>query len=154
MELDDSTSILAGTAFFEICDAEQQRLLAFASERRKYRAGDIVYAQGDPADGAYVLVRGSVAITDDKQGPNKGYGASGPKVLIGEMALLLDRPRRKSVTAVTDLDTLFVPRLAFVKLMRQFPDMAERAAAHIEDELSSYLGVLDRFRARPQKQQI
>ena len=147
MELDDITSVFANVPFFEICDGEQQRLLAFASEMRKFRAGDIVFSQGGPGDGAYIITKGSIAITDDNQRSQKPYGISGPTVLVGELALLLDRPRRKTVTAVTDLDTLFVPRSAFTKLLRQFPEMAERAKLRIEAELGDYLGALDKFRA-------
>ena len=39
MQLDDAATILGRADFFEICDAEQRRLLAFASERKKFRPG-------------------------------------------------------------------------------------------------------------------
>ncbi len=35
MQLDDAATILARADFFEVCDAEQRRLLAFASERKR-----------------------------------------------------------------------------------------------------------------------
>src|SRR3569623_302429 len=61
MQLDDATTILGRADFFEVCDAEQRRLLAFASERKKYRAGSIVYQAGEVPEGAHVLVTGTVA---------------------------------------------------------------------------------------------
>ncbi len=149
MELDAVTSTLSKVAFFEICDAEQQRLLAFASENQQFRAGDTIYAEGDPADGAYVLTRGSVVITDARKRADRSYGTSGPNVLIGEMALILNHPRSTTVTAVTNVEALFVPRHAFVKLMRQYPDLAQRAAQRIEGELGSYLKAVNRFRTPP-----
>lgn len=153
MELDDYTSILARIAFFEICTSEQQRLLAFASEQRQFRTGDVLYAEGAAADGSYILVRGAVDIYDDQQSRAKSYRVSGPDSMIGELALVLDRPRRKTVVAASTVDTLFVPRMAFVKLMRQYPEMAERAAERIGNELDSYLGMLDPFRPRPSQSQ-
>lgn len=153
MELDDYTSILAKIAFFEICSSEQQRLLAFASERRQFRTGDVLYAEGAAADGSYILINGAVDIHDDQQSRDKSYRASAPDVMIGELALVLDRPRRKTVVAATNVDTLFVPRMAFVKLMRQYPEMAERAAERIGNELDNYLGVLDPFRRQPSQSQ-
>lgn len=146
MELDDTASILASVDFFSICDAEQQRLLAFASERQHYRAGQTLFLQGDVGDGAYIVHRGSALIDDDPDRPNDSYKINGPSVLLGEMSLVLDRPRRTSVTAITDIDALFVPRQAFTKLMHQYPEMAARAAKQIEAELSAYLHALDRFR--------
>jgi CRP-like cAMP-binding protein len=68
--------------------------------------------------------------------------------VVGEMGLLLKKPRRATVKAVTRAGMLFVPQSAFQKLMRQHPDMAARFAARIEDQLGSYLGALDRFRRR------
>ena len=47
MQLDDAATILSHADFFEVCDAEQRRLLAFASERKKYRPGSIIYKSGD-----------------------------------------------------------------------------------------------------------
>ena len=52
MQLDDAATILSHADFFEVCDAEQRRLLAFASERKKYRPGSIIYKSGDVPDGA------------------------------------------------------------------------------------------------------
>lgn len=148
MELDDVESILANADFFEICDPDQHRLLAFASERRRYHMGDVLYETGGPSDGAHILCRGTVAVADDPQRPEKVFRVSNPGSTIGELALVLDRPRRTTVTAAGEVETLFVPRSAFVKLMRQFPDMAERVAERIENELGSYLGALEQFRAR------
>lgn len=49
MELDEISAVIASASFFTICDVDQQRLLAFASERRQFGTGDIVYSQGDLA---------------------------------------------------------------------------------------------------------
>jgi len=61
MQLDDATTILGRADFFEVCDAEQRRLLAFASERKKYKPGATLYDPGHVPDGAHVLVAGTVA---------------------------------------------------------------------------------------------
>lgn len=149
MELDDTASILASADFFEICDAEQQRLLAFASERRHYRAGQVLFEHGSVSDGAYIIHRGTISAAENPDHPERNYKVSGPGAVVGEMSLLLNRSRYATVSAITDIDVLFVPRQAFVKLMHQYPDMAARAAARIEQKLGSYLGSLDRFRSKP-----
>ena len=43
MQLDDAATILGRADFFEVCDAEQRRLLAFASERKRFRPGATIY---------------------------------------------------------------------------------------------------------------
>ena len=61
MQLDDATTILGRADFFSVCNAEQRRLLAFASERKKYRPNSVIYQAGDVPEGAHVLVAGTVA---------------------------------------------------------------------------------------------
>lgn len=65
MQLDDAATILSHADFFEVCSAEQRRLLAFASERRKFRPGETIYRSGDVPEGAHVLVTGTVATTHE-----------------------------------------------------------------------------------------
>ena len=63
--LEDAATILSRAEFFEICSAEQRRLLAFASERRRHPAGAVIYKAGEVADGAHILVSGSVTVSGD-----------------------------------------------------------------------------------------
>jgi CRP-like cAMP-binding protein len=148
MELDDFTSALAEADFFRICDDEQRRLLAFASERRRFAAGDTIYKRGDASEGAFVLLKGEV-LAGDTEGPGfKPQRISERGAVLGEMGLFLTRQRRATLRAATDVDLIFVPRAAFNKLMRQFPILAERAAMRIEEEMSSFLDAMDPFRDR------
>jgi CRP-like cAMP-binding protein len=64
------------------------------------------------------------------------------------MALILSKPRPITITAVTDCETLFVPRTAFLKLVQQSPELAQRAVARVEHELGNYLGALEPIRQR------
>lgn len=144
--LEDAATILSRADFFEICSAEQRRLLAFASERRRHPAGATIYKAGDVSDGAHVLVSGSITIAGD--------GATNPRTIdqsgavLGAMALFVAKPRPVTVKAVDSVETLFVPRTAFMKLAKQFPDMAARAAKRIERDVMGYLGAVDQVGRR------
>lgn len=148
MELDDNTAVLDRADFFSICDTEQKRLLAFASERRRFGAGDVIFAKGDASDGAYVLISGQISAGDSATGGTKLQRISEPGAVLGELGLVLSRPRRATMRAATDVDLLFVPRSAFSKLMQQYPIMAERAAMRIEGELQDYLSAMAPFGGR------
>ncbi len=146
MELDDFSTALERADFFRICDDEQRRLLAFASERRSFSAGDTICKRGDMSTGAFVLLKGEVAVGDkDADAVGQKKVAEGGAVL-GEMGLFLTRPNRTTMRAVTDTDLLFVPRSAFSKLMRQYPELAQKAAQRIEEEMVSFLDALEQFR--------
>ncbi|WP_417308993.1 cyclic nucleotide-binding domain-containing protein [Devosia sp.] len=147
MQLDDAATILGRADFFEICDAEQRRLLAFASERKKYRPGSVIYAAGDAPEGAHVLVAGTVSSTH-KGAEDNPFLIHEAGALLGAMSLVVSKPRHLTLKAVDTVETLFVPRNAFMKLANQSPDLAARAADRIRGELLGYLGAIDKVRAR------
>lgn len=147
MQLDDTATILGRAEFFSICDADQRRLLAFASERKKFRPGTVIYAAGDVPEGAHVLVSGTVATTQE--------GAEGNPFLVheqgavlGAMSLVVAKPRPVTVKAIDAVETLFVPRSSFLKLANQYPVLAARAAERIRAELLGYLGAIEGMRGK------
>ena len=147
MQLDDATTILGRADFFTVCDAEQRRLLAFASERKKFRAGAVIYQAGEIPEGAHVLVSGTIATYQDGDEANP-FVITSQGALLGAMALVIAKPRPVTVKAVDNVETLFVPRTAFMKLANQEPALAARAADRIRGELVSYLGAIEQVRTK------
>lgn len=147
MQLDDAATILGRADFFEVCDAEQRRLLAFASERKRFRPGSVLYQSGDTPEGAHVLISGTVATTRDG-GENDPFLIHDAGAVLGAMALVVAKPRPVTVKAIDAVETLFVPRTAFMKLATQYPDLAQRAADRIRAELSGYLGAIEQLKPR------
>lgn len=99
MQLDDTATILGRAEFFDICDADQRRLLAFASERKKFRPGTVIYASGDTPEGAHVLISGTVATTQDGAEGNP-FIVHEPGALLGAMGLVVAKPRPVTVKAI------------------------------------------------------
>ena len=147
MQLDDATTILGRADFFTVCDAEQRRLLAFASERKKFRAGAVIYQAGEIPEGAHVLVSGTIATYQDGDEANP-FVITSQGALLGAMALVIAKPRPVTVKAVDNVETLFVPRTAFMKLANQEPALAARAADRIRGELVGYLGAIEQVRTK------
>jgi CRP-like cAMP-binding protein len=147
MQLDDAATILAHADFFEVCNAEQRRLLAFASERRKFKPGSVIYGSGDIPEGAHVLVSGTIATTQDGAEDNP-YLVHDQGAVLGAMALVVAKPRPVTVRAIDSVETLFVPRAAFMKLAQQYPDMAARAADRVRRDLSGYLSSIESMGAK------
>ena len=147
MQLDDATTILGRADFFTVCDAEQRRLLAFASERKKWRPNSVIYQAGDVPEGAHVLVTGTVATYQEGDETNP-FVISSQGALLGAMSLVVAKPRPVTVKAVDNVETLFVPRSAFLKLANQAPDLAKRAADRIRSELIGYLGAIEQVKPK------
>ena len=147
MQLDDAATILSRADFFEVCDVEQRRLLAFASERKKFRPGTVIYEAGEVPEGAHVLVSGTVATTHSG-GDDDPYLVHEQGSVLGLVSLVVAKPRPVTVKAVDAVETLFVPRSAFMKLAQQYPDLAARAADRIRRGLSGYLGAIETLRPK------
>src|SRR5687768_8700927 len=147
MQLDDAATILSHADFFEVCNAEQRRLLAFASERKKFRPGNIIYQAGEVPEGAHVLVSGTVQTTQQGAEDNP-FIVHQQGAVLGAMALVVAKPRPVTVKAIDAVETLFVPRTAFMKLAQQYPDLAGRLADRIRHDLSGYLGAIETMRPK------
>ena len=147
MQLDDATTILGRADFFTVCNAEQRRLLAFASERKKWRAGSVIYEAGETPEGAHVLVTGTVATYQQGDDSNP-FVISNQGAVLGAMSLVVAKPRPVTVKAVDNVETLFVPRSAFMKLANQAPDLAQRAADRIRRELTGYLSAVEQVKGK------
>lgn len=148
MKMDDAAGILGRADFFDICDHDELRMLGFAGERQYFDADSVVYQAGDIPEGAYVLIDGTIRAKHEAPETGKPYALSEPGSVLSPTALIIDRPRPVTFTAVTDCELFFVPRAAFLKLARQSPDLAARAADRIQQELGRYMHALEPLRTR------
>jgi CRP-like cAMP-binding protein len=140
MQIDNAAGILAGTDFFAICTDEERRLLAFASERKRYPAGAVITNPGDVPIGAQVLVTGAVSVTPDDGGHPRVV--SQPGAVLDLMSLMVEKPRHVTVTAISNVETLIVPRSAFLKLAANSPELAQGAADRIRRDLLGFVGAV------------
>jgi CRP-like cAMP-binding protein len=148
MRMDDAAGVLARADFFDICDDEQLRMLGFAGDRQHYEADAVIYKAGEVPQGAYVLIEGTIRARHEGAEAGKPYALSEPGSVISPTSLILDKPRPVTFTAITDCEMLFVPRSAFLKLVRQSPELAARAARRIEQDLGRYMHALEPLRSR------
>jgi CRP-like cAMP-binding protein len=98
-------------------------------------------------DGAHVLVSGTVATYQEGDESNP-FVISSQGAVLGAMSLVVAKPRPVTVKAVDAVETLYVPRSAFLKLANQAPDLAARAAERIRGELMGYLGAIETVRPK------
>ncbi len=146
--MDDAAGVLARADFFDICDDEQLRMLGFAGDRQYFQADAVIYKAGEVPQGAYVLIEGTIRARHEGAEAGKPYALSEPGSVISPTSLILDKPRPVTFTAITDCEMLFVPRSAFLKLVRQNPELAARAAKRIEQDLGRYMHALEPLRTR------
>jgi len=117
---------LARVDLFIGLDKKDIQVLAKSCQERKYSAGSTLISQGDTGVGLYVIISGSVRITQSKN-PDRAeeeLGTAGKGSVLGEMALLDDLPRSATVTAIDDVAALLLPIWDFRTTLQSHPEIA------------------------------
>lgn len=123
MALNEDIAVLQTLPLLGALEPEALRLVAFASESRHFAAGEVLFKEGDPADGGYVVMGGRIGLLSS-QPHNRLTVEKG--ALIGELALFLDGRRPATATAIEAATTLKIPRQVFRRVLDEFPDSAAR----------------------------
>jgi serine/threonine-protein kinase len=74
--------------------------------RRMFKAGDIIFNEGDKGDAAYMIVAGRCRAFRNVDGREETLSVMGPGDAFGEMALILFEPRAASVQALDAVTVL------------------------------------------------
>jgi CRP-like cAMP-binding protein len=93
-------------------------------ELRRYEPGEVVYRQGDAADGFYLVRIGFVKVTQHLPGGDLVRAYRGRGDFFGEIALLFDVPRTATCTAVDHVEIVRIATEDFRALLERFPDVA------------------------------
>jgi NTE family protein len=94
-------------------------------ESRRIRGGEILFEQGDPGDGIYVVLRGCLAVWIDRPGePARCVRDVGRLEPIGERALLTGDVRSATVVARRDSELAFLSNAAAERVLREIPGAA------------------------------
>jgi hypothetical protein len=89
-------------------------------ETRSFRAGDVIFQEGDNALDLFVIKSGQVRI----QIGNRTVTELSPDTIFGEMALIDDEPRSATAIAVSDVELVSVSEKQFLFLVGQTPYFA------------------------------
>jgi len=145
MALDDDIAILSQAPLFNLLGRDALRLVAFASESRTYREGDVLFKKGDRSDGGYVVSRGTIALDAREDGAPEPFLA-GPGSLIGQAALFARVERRASATAREPASIIRVTPSLMRRVLEEFPDAAAAIQAAMAEELIRLTEGLERVR--------
>ena len=95
-------------------------LASAKAQPRMFKAGETIFAQGDPAAELYVIQNGRVEI---RLG-NRLLDTLGERSIFGEMALIDGAPRSATAVAATDVTLVPVGEKQFLFLVSQTPFFA------------------------------
>lgn len=86
---------------------------------KQYAVGDIIFNEGDIADGLYVIQRGSVTVSRLMAGKEVVLAYVSAGNYVGEMALVSDKPRSATVRAAAPTEVILLESERFKAVMEQ-----------------------------------
>lgn len=81
-------------------------------------AGDLLFSEGDTADSAFVVKSGLLEVTRKGNGAEVVIGTCGPGTIVGEMALIDEKPRSATIRALRPSELAIIPRAEFDLALR------------------------------------
>ena len=120
-DLRELSSFLDGIPLFAALDEASRRDLAGQLEHVHVAVGEVIFRQGDAGEGLFLVLSGRVRLTVAAEGAEHTLYDLGRGAIVGEMALLTDRPRAATVHAVRDTDLLLLRVSSFRSLVERSP---------------------------------
>jgi len=100
-------------------------------------SGCKLFAQGDPADGLYVVLTGRLGVfRTEPGGEQRLVNETVTGDAVGEMALLLGEPRSATVVALRDSELLRLRREAFDTLLDRQPQLVVQLTRQLAARLA------------------
>jgi CRP-like cAMP-binding protein len=143
MALDEDIAFLGRIPTFRVLGSEALRILAISAESEHVRGGDILFEEGEPADGAFVVVYGAVELKSTRDRDNDAGIVARAGALIGETALIVDTLRPATATVLEPSGLMRIPRTVFLRMLESEPAAAVALRKMMSQRLGTTLGDLD-----------
>ncbi|WP_172960999.1 cyclic nucleotide-binding domain-containing protein [Oceaniglobus roseus] len=135
----DEVQILKAVPLFARMPVQKLRMLAFTSERVHFAPGDPIAREGEMSSVAYVILCGEAEVSAPAGVGSTVSGLIGERDVIGESALLCERPRIASVTAKTEVVALRVNRDCYMRLVADCPHSTAQTIRLLGERMNATL---------------
>ncbi len=103
----------------------------------EYRAGEVIFSQGDAADSVFHIVQGKVKIAvTSRQGRKAVVGLFGDGDFFGEGCLIGQPLRLAAADAMTDTEVVRIEKAEMIRVLHAEPAFAEVFRAHLLTRIS------------------
>lgn len=129
--------LLRKVSYFQNCSEIELKKLIEIGYRKRIKAGDILYREGDPGDTFYIVLSGSVEYYVEKL--NQAPTVLTPGEFIGELSLMLGLRRTVTVRARAETTLFAINKEGFATLLKEQPHLYELIVVELgkaQEELS------------------
>ena len=138
------TEVLKGTALFSALSDTEVESLATRTLIRSYASGELLFSEGTPCVGFYIVFKGRVRIFKvSPSGREQVLALEGPGSSIAELPVFDGGPYPASGVAVEPSELLFIARQDFRALCMEFPEIALKVLEVAGARLRRLVGIIE-----------
>ncbi len=141
------SEFLAYVPIFTGLEPDLRDQLAARAQITHLAAGDWLFHEGDPGDAVYVVRAGRLEVVDEAAAQVLRQLGRGD--VLGELALLTDRPRSASVRAVRTTNLVAISRAEFDRMLESSPALSLALSRILGEQLRQTRAPAPRRRPRP-----
>lgn len=140
----DPHGTLSRVALFADLSEDELHALAHRTIVHSAHAGDILFREGDPCEGLYVVESGNVKINKTSPaGREQMLTVDGPGNSIAEVPVFDGGPYPASAMALTDATLLFVSKRDFRALVLEHPEVGLKVLRAVGSRLRRLVGLIE-----------
>ena len=129
--------------FAGITEAEMAALAARASQRH-FRRGELLFGEGDPCTGLFLVASGKIRIFKmSAAGREQVLAVEGPGSSFAEVPVFDGGNYPAAASAVEDTEVVFISRKDFQNFCREHPDVALKVIAVVGSRLRRLVDIIE-----------
>jgi CRP/FNR family transcriptional regulator len=139
----DFAERLRAIPFFARLAADELAALAREADWREYAPGEVVFLEGEPAPGLFLLDSGHVKVVKaSAQGREQSLEFIAPGQPFNTVAVFTSHPSPATAVALEASAAWMLPRAPIRRLLRESPAFAEQVIESMADRMVSLVGLV------------
>jgi CRP-like cAMP-binding protein len=137
-------ALLAQTRYFAGLPSEIQERIAVSAIPRHFRAGQVIYLEGEPAEYVYILEHGWVKATRmSHQGREQALSFLHPVEIFGDVAAFTGTSYPATVTALEAVELWAIPSRHLLEQVKQSPELALAVIQKLGGRVLHYIELVE-----------
>lgn len=137
-------AILPGISLFSGLDTNEIASITQLVVERRYGTGEMLFWEGEPCAGMFLIVKGSVKIFKmSSNGRELVIGLESAPSSVAELPLFDGGPYPASVRAATDVVAYFINKEDFYRVCRTHPDITLKILAKVGSRLRHLVATIE-----------
>lgn len=129
---------------FSGLDADELQSINGIAARRNYRKGELIFSEGDPAEGLFVVESGRVKIFKlSPEGKEHVLHIFGPGKMFAEAAMFSGKTYPAFAEALVGSKVVFIPKGDFLELIKESPALSLKMLATLSLRLRIFTDIIE-----------